>query len=270
MAAVRRLVREHSADALPEDALVCVCIHLPPEDVRVALCVSWRWRKAAKLALCTAIASTVPLPILDAPMECPCCWEPMDRVRLPCAFAACTHAICYPCAHGLALERSADGVLVACPLCRTMTRGVHVSEPLLGGKRCALLRGAFKCASTLRGLRRMDLHVLESAEAVRLDREALEVLHERVVERGHSWAEWWKFVARQATLAQRAGERRGLQRESGLAGAVREVGFTALRMVDDASLRECVAADERTLDVVTRELLRRSEARLLWPYAPRS
>ena len=44
---------------------------------------------------------------------------------------------------------------------------------------------------------------------------------------------------------------------------MREVGHDAIRLVEDPVLRARIVADERTLDVVTRELASRARQRLL-------
>ena len=70
-------------------------------------------------------------------------------------------------------------------------------------------------------------------------------------------------MAREAVLAHHGGDARSVRSPVRFVRAAQSVGFAAIRSVPDPVLQAAIEADERTLDVVLRELAHRANNGLL-------
>ena len=211
---------------------------------------------------------------VDAGAACPICMNPFSSLCRPTVMLSCSHAHCYGCIakHGLSHGMTTcDSVLVACPLCRTMSTGVQVCGMAGGvawtgkGSR-VLLPGVVVGFADIRRMQhpRVERDREEGMEAERRDRAAFEALQHALAaaEPALDVDVWWCTLGAEVALLSgslTAGQLRGLANHlRPLSARQVSVGIEVLSLASDDILRRCLSVEERTADVVLRELERRA------------
>ena len=213
---------------------------------------------------------------VDVGAACAICLNPFSSLCHPTVMLSCLgpHAHCYGCIakHGLSHGMTTcDSVLVACPLCRTMSTGVQVCGMAGGvawtgkGSR-VLLPGVVVGFAAIRRMQhpRVERDREEGMEAERRDRAAFEALQHALAaaEPALDVDVWWCTLGAEVALLSEsltAGQLRGLANHVGALSARHvSVGIEVLSLASDDILRRCLSVEERTADVVLRELERRA------------
>jgi hypothetical protein len=208
------------------------------------------------------------------PLEACCvCGDPSPHSRFP-MLLPCGHTLCHACIHGVVRAqavRSADAVHAPCPMCRMLATHAHETVCL----RCADDHWvvAPRARAPLLGLMPLTQAVkdqLERLEAARLDLACLRdvdrhVAASRTPGDGGVTA-WWARIASALILQDNCGQMpRGLRRGGRItATRIGQTAQSALNASADPVFRACAARDERTTDVVFRELQRRAALGSVW------
>ena len=246
-----------------------------------SFCVSRVWHaQSVECALCMPRPEgRLPRAMkVDVGATCPVCMEPFSSLCRPTVMLSCPgpHVHCYECIakHGLQYGMTTcDSVLVACPMCRTMSTGVQVCGMAGGvawtgkGSR-VLLPGDVVGFADIRRMQhgRVERDREEALEAERRDRAAFEALRQALAtaQPPLDVGVWWctlgaEVAALSGSLT--AGQLRGLANHVGALSARHvSVGIEVLSLASDDILRRCLSVEVRTADVVLRELERRARA----------
>ena len=213
---------------------------------------------------------------VDVGAACAICLNPFSSLCHPTVMLSCSgpHVHCYGCIakHGLSHGMTTcDSVVVACPLCRSMSTGVQVCGMAGGvawpgkGSR-VLLPGVVVGFADIRRMQhpRVERDREEGMEAERRDRAAFEALQHALAaaEPALDVDVWWCTLGAEVALLSgsiTAGQLRGLANHlRPLSARQVSVGIEVLSLASDDILRRCLSVEERTADVVLRELERRA------------
>ena len=213
---------------------------------------------------------------VDVGAACAICLNPFSSLCWPTVMLSCSgpHVHCYGCIakHGLSHGMTTcDSVLVACPLCRTLSTGVQVCGMAGGvawtgkGSR-VLLPGVVVGFADIRRMQhpRVERDREEGMEAERRDRAAFEALQHALAaaEPALDVDVWWSTLGAEVALLSgslTAGQLRGLANHlRPLSARQVSVGIEVLSLASDDILRRCLSVEERTADEVLRELERRA------------
>ena len=214
---------------------------------------------------------------------CPCaiCYNPFSSVCRPTVMLGCEgpHAHCWDCIakHSLCnSERTCEGQFVSCPICRMHSSGVQACGMAGGmtgkgkGPR-VLLPGSVVGFAEIRrkqhGRKERDRE--EGMEAERRDRYAFEALQQALATAQPPLDVdlWWCTLGAEVAVLSESLTARQLQGLANHVGTLSarhvSVNIEVLSLARDDILRRCLGVEERTTDVVHRELERRArEGRL--------
>ena len=208
--------------------------------------------------------------------QCGVCAESFGTARPPTVMLACeaAHLFCWDCIahHSLtnAIRSADERAMVACPLCRQYSSGLQVCgrAGLIEGARVLLPARvvSFACIRAKQhGRAQRDRE--ESYEAERRDAMAMRELQQALTAACEPVGEWWSTVAAEVALlggACGSGKLRALaERRGTISAAAVAVSLSLVSAVRDAVLIKCLRSDERTADVVLRELARRANRGML-------
>jgi hypothetical protein len=227
------------------------------------LSVSKAWRAASKEFLAMLATTT-------CEKVCIVCLEAYTTLTPP-VLLTCKHSLCQPCALRVARSqpiRSAEGMMMPCPQCRTLSLTVSgcgwlpAEEP----GQIRLIEHTAVPVGGLTAYTRRTIEALENVEAARLDRIANDALNAAVAKAMHGKGGpslWWSRLGTSLVKHDRGGKAL-LARMIGSQVTRKRVGECAafsLRQVGrrDPVYEMCAAKDERTHDVAWRQLLARAE-----------
>ena len=183
------------------------------------------------------------------------------------------HVYCWECIakHSLGnSETTCYGLVVSCPICRICSSGVQVCGMAGGmagmGMSRVLLPGDVVGFADIRRkqLGRKERDREEGMEAERRDRAAFEALQQALAtaQPPVEVDVWWCTIGAEVAVLSGSCEARQLQGLANHVGTLSarqvSVSLEVLSLASDDILRRCMGVDERTADVVIRELERRA------------
>jgi chemotaxis protein histidine kinase CheA len=217
---------------------------------------------------------------IGADAACGICGDPFSSLCRPTVMLSCSrpHVHCWECIakHSLGnSETTCDGLVVSCPICRICSSGLQVCGMAGGlagmGMSRVLLPGDVVGFADIRRkqLGRKERDREEGMEAERRDRAAFEALQQALAtaQPPVEVDVWWCTMGAEVAVLSGSCEPRQLQGLANHVGTLsaRQVSVSSevLSLASDDILRRCMGVEERTADVVHRELQRRAlEGRL--------
>jgi hypothetical protein len=233
----------------------------------------WHEQSVACALLVPRPPNRQPLAVRAGPdAACGLCYEPFCGVRRATVLVACqtAHTFCWECVakhsiHGGG-ERSCDALLVMCPMCRMRSSGVQVcGRAGLGEGVRVLLPGdvvEFACIHRKQWPRQYRDRE-EGYESRRRDEVADAALQRALVAAQVDVDAWWSTLGAEVALVSGACSAAQLHRVASLSATQVAVSIHLLSHVRDEVLQSRLGSDERTADVVIRELERRAGGGLL-------
>ena len=268
---------------LPEELLEIIFNYMRLErgqtnSMTKTLEVSRSWRRLSVQAMLHAPCPEGRQPHavnIGADAACGICGDPFSSLCRPTVMLSCSrpHVHCCECIakHSLGnSETICDGLVVSCPICRICSSGLQVCGMAGGmagmGMSRVLLPGdvvgfADNCRKQL-GRKERDRE--EGMEAERRDRAAFEALQQALATAQPPVEVdiWWCTIGAEVAVLSGSCEARQLQGLANHVGTLSarqvSVSLEVLSLASDDILRRCMGVDERTADVVIRELERRA------------
>jgi chemotaxis protein histidine kinase CheA len=269
---------------LPEELLEIIFNYMMPErretnSMTQTLGVSRSWHRLSVQAMLHAPRPEGRQPHavnIGADAACGICGDPFSSLCRPTVMFSCSrpHVHCWECIakHSLGNSKTTcDGlVLVECPICRMLSSGVQVCGMAGGmagmGMSRVLLPGDVVGFADIRRkqLGRKERDREEGMEAERRDRAAFEALQQALAtaQPPVEVDVWWCTIGAEVAVLSGSCEARQLQGLANHVGTLSarqvSVSLEVLSLASDDILRRCMGVDERTADVVIRELERRA------------